>query len=148
MTAEAGDGVAILRIRNCLLVTIQRDLDDESVVAFQDRLTRRIVETAARGVIIDVSALDVVDSFVGRMLANIASVARVLDAVSVIVGIRPAVAITLTELGMSFSGVRTALNVDRGMAIVDAFGSASGRAVARRGGREPEGRPAATADRV
>src|SRR5579885_1446748 len=101
-----------------LLVTIQVDMHDRLAMALQDDLTRMISDTEARGVLIDISSLDIVDSFIGRMLANIASMARVLDAETVVVGMQPAVAITLVELGLSLKGVRTALNVERGMEIL------------------------------
>ena len=101
-----------------LLVTIQVDMHDQLALTLQDDLTGRIAETGARGVLIDISSLDVVDSFIGRMLANIAAMARVLDAVTVVVGMRPAVAITLVELGLALPGVRTALNVERGMDLL------------------------------
>ena len=101
-----------------LLVTIQVDMHDRLAMALQDDLTNRISETGARGVLIDISSLEIVDSFIGRMLGNIASMSRVLDAQTVVVGMRPAVAITLVELGMSLEGVRTALNVDAGMELL------------------------------
>ena len=95
-------------------------MHDRLALQLQDELTARINETGARGVLIDISALDIVDSFIGRMIANIAAMARVLDAETVVVGMRPAVAITLVELGLTLPGVRTALNVDRGMALLEA----------------------------
>jgi rsbT antagonist protein RsbS len=101
-----------------LLVTIQVDMHDRLAMALQDDLTRRISETNARGVLIDISTLEIVDSFIGRMLGNIAAMSRVLDAQTVVVGMQPAVAITLVELGMSLPGVRTALNVDAGMELL------------------------------
>jgi rsbT antagonist protein RsbS len=110
--------IPILRIGDCLLVSIQVDMHDRLALELQDDLTNRIVETRARGVMIDISAMEIVDSFIGRMLNNIAGMSRVLDAVTVIVGMRPAVAITLVELGLSLTGVRTALNVDRGLALI------------------------------
>lgn len=110
--------IPILRIGDCLLVSIQVDMHDRLALALQDDLTNRIVETRARGVMIDISAMEIVDSFIGRMLNNIAGISRVLDAVTVIVGMRPAVAITLVELGLSLTGVRTALNVDKGLALI------------------------------
>ena len=112
------DRIPILRMGDFLLVTIQVDMHDRLALTLQDDLTDRIVKTGARGVLIDISALEVVDSFIGRMLANIASMARVLDAETVVVGMQPAVAITLVELGLSLPGVRTALNVDKGMALL------------------------------
>jgi rsbT antagonist protein RsbS len=111
--------VPVLKIRDVLLVPIQVDMDDHTALALQDDLTQRIVDTGAHGVIIDITALDIVDSFIGRMLSTIASISRVLDAETVVVGMRPAVAITLVELGLSLPGVRTALNVERGMDLLD-----------------------------
>ena len=110
--------IPILKLRDCLLVTIQVDMHDQLAMTLQDDLTERIVATHARGVLIDISALEIVDSFIGRMLANVAAMARVLDAETVVVGMRPAVAITLVELGLSLPGVRTALNVDRGIELL------------------------------
>src|ERR671929_751284 len=112
------DAIPILKIGDCLLVSIQVDMHDRLALQLQDDLTTRIVAHNARGVLIDISALEIVDSFIGRMLDNIAAVSRVLDADTVVVGMRPAVAITLVELGLSLSGVRTALNVDKGMALI------------------------------
>lgn len=112
------DEIPILKIRDCLLVSIQVDMHDRLALALQDDLTNRIVENRARGVMIDISALEIVDSFIGRMLNNIAGMSRVLDAVTVVVGMRPAVAITLVELGLTLTGVRTALNVDKGLAMI------------------------------
>ena len=113
------DRIPILKMGPFLLVTIQVDMHDRLAMALQDDLTARIAETGARGVLIDISALEMVDSFIGRMIANIAAMARVLDAQTVVVGMQPAVAITLVELGLTLPGVRTALNVDRGMALLD-----------------------------
>ena len=107
--------IPILRMGDFLLVTIQVDMHDRLSMTLQEDLTNRICETGARGVLIDISSLEIVDSFIGRMLGNIAAMSRVLDAQTVVVGIQPAVAITLVELGMSLQGVRTALNVDAGM---------------------------------
>jgi rsbT antagonist protein RsbS len=112
------DRIPILNLGDALLVTIQVDMHDRVALALEEDLTRRIVETSARGVMIDISALEVVDSFIGRMLANIAAVSRMLDAETVVVGMRPAVAITLVELGLQLPGVRTALNAERGMALI------------------------------
>jgi len=110
--------IPILKVANCLLVSIQIDMHDQLAMSLKDDLTSRIVSDRARGVLIDISALDMVDSFMGRMLANIAAIARVLDAETVLVGMRPSVAITLVELGLSLPGIRTALNVDRGMELL------------------------------
>ncbi len=110
--------IPILKMGDSLLVSIQVDMHDRLAMTLQDDLTQRIVDTRAKGVLIDISALEVVDSFIGRMLANIAGMARVLDARTVVVGMRPAVAITLVELGLSLSGVRTALNVEKGMELI------------------------------
>ena len=110
--------IPILRMGECLLVTIQVDMHDRLATTLQDDLTDRISATRARGVVIDISALEVVDSFMGRILGNIAAMARVLDAETVVVGMQPAVAITLVELGLSLPGVRTALNAERGMAMI------------------------------
>ena len=117
--------IPILKMGRCLLVSIQVDMHDRLAMRLQDDLTARIAETNASGVLIDISALEIVDSFIGRMLANIAAMARVLDARTVVVGMRPAVAITLVELGLSLPGVRTALNVEKGMEIIaaEAMGS-------------------------
>ena len=112
------DRIPILKLGHALLVTIQVDMHDQLAQALEEDLTTRIVETSARGVLIDISALEIVDSFMGRMLDNIAAVSRILDAETVVVGMRPAVAITLVELGLSLSGVRTALDVDRGMLLI------------------------------
>jgi len=110
--------IPILKIGDCLLVSIQIDMHDRLALQLQDDLTRSIADTTARGVLIDISGLEMVDSFIGRMLGNIAAMSRVLDAETVVVGMRPAVAITLVELGMSLEGVRTALNVDKGLALL------------------------------
>ena len=101
-----------------LLVTIQVDMHDQLAMTLQDDLTDRIVKTKARGVLIDISSLEIVDSFIGRMIGNIAAMSNVLDAATVVVGMRPAVAITLVELGLSLKGVRTALNVEKGIALL------------------------------
>ena len=114
------DRIAILKMGEYLLVTIQVDMHDRLAMMLQDDLTARIVSTRAKGVLIDISALEMVDSFIGRMLGDIAAMSRVLDAETVVVGMRPAVAITLVELGLSLSGVRTALNVERGMDLLRA----------------------------
>jgi rsbT antagonist protein RsbS len=114
------DRIPILRMGPFLLVTIQVDMHDQLAITLQDDLTNRISDTGARGVLIDISSLEMVDSFIGRMLANIAAMSRVLDAETVVVGMRPAVAITLVELGMNLTGVRMALNVEKGMALLRA----------------------------
>jgi len=108
----------ILRIGENLLVSIQVDLDDQTVLNLQDDLADQVVKHGARGGVIDITAAEIVDSFVGRMLATIASISRLLDAETVVVGMRPAVAITLVELGLSLGGVRTALNLEQGLAIL------------------------------
>jgi rsbT antagonist protein RsbS len=113
------DRVPVLKIRDMLLVCIQVDLSDRLASQLQDDLAERIVSTGAHGVIIDITGLDIVDSFVGRMLATIASVSRVLDAETVVVGMRPAVAITLVELGLALKGIRTALDVDLGIELLN-----------------------------
>jgi rsbT antagonist protein RsbS len=110
--------IPILQVGDCLLVSIQIDMHDRLALALQDDLTSKIVQTQARGVMIDISGLAFVDSFLGRMLNNIAAMARVLDAVAVVVGMQPAVAITLVELGLTLSGIKTALNVDKGLALI------------------------------
>ena len=110
--------IPILQLGRNLLVTIQVDLMDQTALALQDDLAARIERSGATGVLIDISALEIVDSFIGRMLASISSIAHVLGANSVVVGMQPAVAITLVELGLSLDGVRTALNVDRGMQLL------------------------------
>ena len=110
--------IPILKMGSCLLVTIQVDMHDRLAVQLQDDLTNRISETGAHGVLIDISSLEIVDSFIGRMIANIAAMSRVLDAQTVVVGMQPAVAITLVELGLTLPGVRTALNVEKGMSLL------------------------------
>jgi len=110
--------IPILKMGTYLLVSIQVDMHDQLAMQLQDDLTTRIAATGARGVLIDISALEMVDSFIGRMLGNIASMSRVLDAETVVVGMRPAVAITLVELGLSLPRVRTALDVERGMELL------------------------------
>lgn len=110
--------IPILSLDKYLLVTIQVDMHDRLALALQEDLTECIVRSHARGVLIDISSVEVVDSFIGRMLANVAAMAKLLDAETVLVGMRPAVAITLVELGLSLSGLRTALNVDRGMEML------------------------------
>lgn len=112
------DRIPILRMGPFLLVTIQVDMHDQLALTLQDDLTSKISMTGAKGVLIDISALEMVDSFIGRMLSNISSMARVLDSKTVVVGMQPAVAITLVELGLSLPGIRTALNVERGMELL------------------------------
>ena len=112
--------IPILKMGRHLLVTIQVDMHDRLAMSLQDDLTDRIVSARAKAVLIDISALEIVDSFIGRMIANIAAMSRVLDAQTVVVGMRPAVAITLVELGLPLKGVRTALNVEHGMALLKA----------------------------
>ena len=110
--------IPILKLEDVLLVSIQVDMHDQLALTLQDDLTQKIVATRARAVLIDISALEMVDSFMGRMLGNIASMSRILDAQTVVVGMRPAVAITLVELGLSLPGIRTALNLDAGLALM------------------------------
>jgi rsbT antagonist protein RsbS len=110
--------IPILKMGDFLLVTIQVDMHDQLAMTLQDDLTDRVVKSKARGVLIDISSLEIVDSFIGRMIGNIAAMSSVLDAATVVVGMRPAVAITLVELGLSLKGVRTALNVEKGIALL------------------------------
>ena len=121
--------IPILQMGRTLLVTIQVDMQDQMALALQDDLANKISAVDAKGVLIDISALEIVDSFVGRMLASISGIARVLDATTVVVGMQPAVAITLEELGLSLEGVRTALNVERGMELLQHAGK--GKPLAR-----------------
>lgn len=116
--ADLMERIPILKMGNVLLVSIQVDMHDRLAMTLQDDLTDRIVKDRARGVLIDISALDLVDSFIGRMLGNIAGMARILDAQTVVVGMQPSVAITLVELGLSLPGIRTALNIERGMEML------------------------------
>src|SRR5689334_1087069 len=109
------DRIPILRMGDNLLVTIQVDMHDQLAMTLQDDLTEKISKTGAKGVLLDISALEMVDSFIGRVIANIAGMSRILDADTVLVGMQPAVAITLVELGLSLPGIKTAINVDRGM---------------------------------
>lgn len=113
--------IPILRMGEFLLVTIQVDLHDQLAMTLQDDLTSKIEKTNAKGVLIDISALEIVDSFIGRMIANISSMSRILDAKTVLVGMQPAVAITLVELGLTLTGVQTALNVERGMQLLQSM---------------------------
>jgi rsbT antagonist protein RsbS len=114
--------IPILQMGRTLLVTIQVDMQDQTALALQDDLANKISASGAKGVLIDISALEIVDSFVGRMLASISGISRILDATTVVVGMQPAVAITLVELGLSLEGVRTALNVERGMELLTQAG--------------------------
>jgi rsbT antagonist protein RsbS len=114
------DRIPILKLNHFLLASIQVDMHDQLALTLQDDLTNRIVKTHAKGVLIDISSLEMVDSFIGRMLANIAAMSQVLDAETVVVGMQPAVAITLVELGLSLKGVRTALNIEKGIALLQA----------------------------
>src|SRR3982750_4846272 len=120
------DRIPILQMGQFLLVTIQVDMHDQLALTLQDDLTSKIERTGARGVLIDISALEMVDSFIGRMIANISGMSRILDARTVVVGMQPAVAITLVELGLSLPGVKTALNVERGMRLLRAAREAHG----------------------
>jgi rsbT antagonist protein RsbS len=119
--------IPILKIGEYLLVTIQVDMHDRLAMSLQDDLTSRIVSARAKGVLIDISALEMVDSFIGRVLGDIAAMSRILDAETVVVGMRPAVAITLVELGLSLKGVRTSLNIERGMELLRSRIDARGR---------------------
>lgn len=125
------DRIPILKMGDALLITIQVDMHDRLALALEEDLTAKIASTRAKGVLIDISSLEIVDSFIGRMLDNIAAVSRMLDADTVVVGMRPAVAITLVELGLSLTGVKTALNVERGMLLIQkrlrGLGDFSGR---------------------
>jgi rsbT antagonist protein RsbS len=127
--------IPILRMGDFLLVTIQVDMHDRLAMTLQEDLTRKISETGARGVMIDISALEMVDSFIGRMMGHISSMARILDATTVVVGMQPAVAITLVELGMSLKGVHTALTVEKGVRYLEqTAGRGGGRTNGRRQG--------------
>lgn len=110
--------IPILRMGDCLLVTIQVDMEDRLAMTLQDDIMQKIADTRAKGLVVDISALEVVDSFIGRVIGTIAGMARILDTRTVVVGMRPAVAITLVELGLSLPGVITALNVERGMELI------------------------------
>jgi rsbT antagonist protein RsbS len=112
------DAVPILKLGSTLLVSIQIDLQDQTALQLQEDLAERITQTGARGVLIDISGLEIVDSFIGRMLSSIAGISRVLDATTVVVGMRPAVAITMVELGLSLDGVKTALDVEKGLRML------------------------------
>jgi rsbT antagonist protein RsbS len=128
------DRVPVLQFGSALLVSIQVDLQDDDVIALQEQLAERIVAATASGVVIDISAVEIVDSFIGRTFASIAALSRVLDAETVVVGMRPAVAITLVELGLLLEGVRTALDLEKGLAILS-------RSAARRGRFDEVGLP-------
>lgn len=132
------DRIPILKMGRFLLVTIQVDMHDRLALALQDDLTEQIVKWKARGVLIDISALEMVDSFIGRMLGTIASMARLLDAETVVVGMQPSVAITLVELGLSLEGIRTALDVEKGMAALHASASGSASEGVRSGAERDE----------
>ena len=110
--------IPILKLGEFLLVSIQVDMHDQLAISLQDDFTEKIVSAGAKGVLIDISSLDIVDSFIGRMLGNIAGMSRILDAETVVVGMQPSVAITLVELGLSLPGIRTALNIDKGMDLL------------------------------
>lgn len=112
--------IPILKMGEFLLVTIQVDMHDQLAMTLQDDITARISSTEAKGLLLDISSVEIVDSFIGRMLVNISQMARILGAETVVVGMRPAVAITLVELGLSLPGVRTALDVDKGMKLLRA----------------------------
>ncbi len=112
------DHIPILKVDKFLLVTIQVELHDELAVGLQDDLTQKLIKSDSHGVLIDISALEIVDTYIGRMLSQISAIVGIMDATMVLVGMRPAVAITLVELGMTMPGVRTALNVDKGLALL------------------------------
>jgi rsbT antagonist protein RsbS len=128
--------IPILKMGEFLLVSIQVDMHDRLALALQEDLTNRISETGARGVLIDISSLEIVDSFIGRMISNIAGMARIMDTETVVVGMRPAVAITLVELGLSMPGVRTALNVEKGMDLLRTISAGSRAARTTRDARQ------------
>jgi rsbT antagonist protein RsbS len=117
--------IPILKMGDFLLVSIQVDMHDRLALSLQEDLTERISQTSARGVLVDISSLEIVDSFIGRMISHIAAMARVMDAETVVVGMRPAVAITLVELGLSMPGVRTALNIEKGMELLQSVAGSS-----------------------
>lgn len=123
------DHIPILKVDSFLLATIQVELHDELAMSLQDDLTEKLLKTGSHGVLIDISALEIVDSYIGRMLSQISAIVRIMDATMVLVGMRPAVAITLVELGMTMPGVRTALNVDKGLALLRRSLNEPGRTV-------------------
>ncbi|SNT20924.1 rsbT antagonist protein RsbS [Granulicella rosea] len=133
--------IPILRMGEFLLITVQVDMHDRLAMKLQDDLTERIVRFGSRGVLIDISGLEIVDSFIGRMLGNIASVSRILDAETVVVGMQPAVAITLVELGLELPGIRTALSVERGMQILRREAELAGLEVLKDANMEEDGNP-------
>ena len=114
----SGERIPVLKLGPYLLVTVQVDLHDQVALRLQDELAEKVVSTDARGVLVDISSVDVVDSFMGRLLRDLAAILRVLDAEAVVVGMQPAVAITLVELGLALEGIKTALNVERGIALL------------------------------
>lgn len=122
------DHIPILKVDSFLLVTIQVELHDDLAMSLQDDLTQKLLKTNSHGVLIDISALEIVDSYIGRMLSQISSIVSIMDATMVLVGMRPAVAITLVELGMTMAGVRTALNVEKGLALLRRSLDQDGRA--------------------
>ena len=124
------DHIPILKVDNFLLVTIQVELHDELANSLQDDLAQKLMQTNSHGVLIDISALEIVDSYIGRMLSQISDIVGIMDATMVLVGMRPAVAITLVELGMTMPGVRTALNVDKGLALLRRSTGKPGKSVA------------------
>ena len=124
------DHIPILKVDSFLLVTIQVELHDELANSLQDDLSRKLMQTNSHGVLIDISALEIVDSYIGRMLSQISAIVGIMDATMVLVGMRPAVAITLVELGMTMPGVRTALNVDKGLALLRRSMDEPGKTVA------------------
>lgn len=126
------DHIPILKVDNFLLVSIQVELHDELAIGLQDDLTQKLIKTGSHGVLIDISALEIVDTYIGRMLSQISAIVGIMDATMVLVGMRPAVAITLVELGMTMSGVRTALNVEKGLALLRRALKESGMPDARR----------------
>lgn len=132
--------IPILQMGDFLLVTIQVDMHDQLAITLQDDLTNRITQTYARGVLIDISALEIVDSFIGRILGNIAKMSRVLGAETAVVGMQPAVAITLVELGLTLSDIRTALNMEKGMALLrSSLGDSTHQVTAAKSGADDDG---------